>query len=765
VRRLVCLASTVALLALATAASANHNVIERASTGPAESGGTAFGVLFQQWGAVSADGSHVAFTTNRRLVSADTDDDYDLYVRANGVTELVGPGQFKAMSRDGSRIFFLTSEALVPEDTDGGGDFYEYSGGTVRLVSTGPNDLNAGNSFGSLETRELHITPDGLHAFFMTDEQLVAADTDNRYDIYERSGNTTRLVTPGTASDALLPGFHTLPGLERRNFSDDGSHVYFSTIDSLVPSDVDNCSTGCLDVYEVTNGVYRLVSVGPTGLHGTYSFDGFHGTTPDGSRALFTSARRLTPDDTDDLPDIYENRNGVATLISTGPLDSQTDAASFAGASEDGTHVFFRTPGALTADDTDTSSCQIHPDYCWDIYERSGDATSLVSTGPTDPQSGPSPSYLAGLSLDGTRAFFMSSLRLTSDDTDPYTDLYERSNGTTTRLTPPVGSQYAGVGSSQVRVSASGDRVFFTSGGRLTAEDVDSGCFYSDEGGPPQAVPCIDIYERHAGTYTLISDGPVGGSGGFHAELGDVSDDGHVVAFTTNEQLTADDTNSATDVYAARVGYPRPTYEVPQGAGQLSASFVPTFRPCGTGANPADGQHAPPLSVRSCLPPITGSVVAHLGSSASGSATFTVQPGDGDPGNGDQSDVGIAVALSDIRATGGGDYNPNASGPDLTEITRLRITDMANGASQTGAGTTSDYDFRVPVDCSSTPDPSVGASCNATTSADTVIPGMAQEGKAALLAAFRIRLDDSGANGVRGDSDDRIFATQGIYVP
>ena len=34
-----------------------------------------------------------------------------------------------------------------------------------------------------------------------------------------------------------------------------------------------------------------------------------------------------------------------------------------------------------------------------------------------------------------------------------------------------------------------------------------------------------------------------------------------------------------------------------------------------------------------------------------------------------------------------------------------------------------------------------------------------------VLQTFRVRVDDAGANGNPGDSDDRNFAMQGIYVP
>jgi hypothetical protein len=48
---------------------------------------------------------------------------------------------------------------------------------------------------------------------------------------------------------------------------------------------------------------------------------------------------------------------------------------------------------------------------------------------------------------------------------------------------------------------------------------------------------------------------------------------------------------------------------------------------------------------------------------------------------------------------------------------------------------------------------------------NAIAAGAITEGKDAVIQFFRVRLDDAGANGTRGDSDDRIFATQGVYVP
>jgi hypothetical protein len=163
------------------------------------------------------------------------------------------------------------------------------------------------------------------------------------------------------------------------------------------------------------------------------------------------------------------------------------------------------------------------------------------------------------------------------------------------------------------------------------------------------------------------------------------------------------------------------------------------------------------------LPPTPGSSVARVGASSTGTASFTVVPGDSDPTNGDQADVTLSTSLSDVKTPAGADYMPNPSGPDLTEITRLRLTDRGNygGAS----GTATEYDFRVPLECVATGNPSLGSTCSTSTSVDSLLPGFVTERRQAVVQAFRVRLDDAGANGTTGDSDDRIFATQGVYIP
>jgi hypothetical protein len=216
---------------------------------------------------------------------------------------------------------------------------------------------------------------------------------------------------------------------------------------------------------------------------------------------------------------------------------------------------------------------------------------------------------------------------------------------------------------------------------------------------------------------------------------------------------------------------PRAPYEHPASASPISASLVPAFRQCGTGANPADGGHSPPLSTASCLPPTPTSGVAAVGTQSVGSATITAVP-DNPTTAPDEADFSFQELQTDVRAgsPSGPDYNPNV-GPDMTSVFRLRITDLQNcgpapcTGPYTDAGTTTDLDFPIPVGCTTTANPSVGASCGANTTANAIVAGSVRGSRRSVLQVFRVRVNDAGVNGVQGDGDDVLFAQQGIFIP
>ena len=76
-----------------------------------------------------------------------------------------------------------------------------------------------------------------------------------------------------------------------------------------------------------------------------------------------------------------------------------------------------------------------------------------------------------------------------------------------------------------------------------------------------------------------------------------------------------------------------------------------------------------------------------------------------------------------------------------------------------------DLPFPIPLDCLPTPDPSQGSTCGVNTTANALIAGVVKNGKAAVWQLGQIELRDSGPDGVRGNSDDELFATQGVFLP
>jgi hypothetical protein len=195
--------------------------------------------------AQTADGGSVFFGAGQRLASTDTNSTYDMYLRTGSSLEHVAQGGEGWMSPDGARLVFHTGAALVPGDTDAKADLYARTGsGGFELLTPGTPADNLGFAGGS---RDL------TRVFFQTQEGVVAADTDNRRDVYESVGGTVRLVTTGPADDHanVSDSEHT-----RVWPSDDGSRVVFVSKKALVAADADTAE----DTYVWEDGVTTLVS-------------------------------------------------------------------------------------------------------------------------------------------------------------------------------------------------------------------------------------------------------------------------------------------------------------------------------------------------------------------------------------------------------------------------------------------------------------------------------------------------------------------------
>ncbi|HEY8083221.1 MAG TPA: hypothetical protein VIE64_06655 [Solirubrobacterales bacterium] len=385
-------------------------------------------------GGLTADGEELFFVTDEKLSAADEDGSPDIYVRdlGAGTTALVSEGSagcqeegcgneafgvsFNAVSADGSAAVFSSNESLSEEDEDELQDLYvrDLEGGATQLVST------PGSCPGSVDCKAVYggIAADGSHVFFESSEQISEEDEDESQDVYDwTSGGGAALASIGPE------GGNGAPNATFARSSADGGAVFFETSEQLTATDEDSSQ----DVYQRSVGVTTLVSTGPEGGNGAFNAS-LRWVSPDGSSAaaFFSTAEQLTSADKDSSVDVYQRSVGVTTLVSTGPEGGNGPPdALFAGASHDGSRVFFITLEKLVGEDTDSSS---------DIYQRYEGATTLISTGPEGgngafgsglPENG------KGVSKEGGRVFFTTDERLTEGDPDAETDIYERSASTT----------------------------------------------------------------------------------------------------------------------------------------------------------------------------------------------------------------------------------------------------------------------------------------------------------------------------------------------
>ena len=390
---------------------------------------------------------------------------------------------------------------------------------------------------------------DGKVVFFEASEPVVPGDTDTKRDVYQRSYDAhsgiesyvTREVSLGPAggNDAYNALFEKA--------SADGNLVFFSTEESLVEADTDHRS----DVYmrNMVTGTTTLVSVGEPACApacGNGPVDaGFAGASADGSKVFFVSEERLTAADTDSMVDVYvRDLAGETTkLVSAGGSSCAPACGNGAfpvalrGVSPDGTHAYFTTAESLSGADKDSEV---------DIYARdlSGETTTLVSRGgegcaPTCGNSGAVPVF-QGSSASGSRVFFSTDEPMVGVDKDTATDIYARDLPGGPTILISGGSSSAETASFSSN-TADGTHVVFTTAEPLVLADDDN---------------ANDVYEWSGGTLELVTSAECVSACG--ATFDAVSADASTVLFSTAEQLSSADTDSSVDIYSQQTGGGKP---------------------------------------------------------------------------------------------------------------------------------------------------------------------------------------------------------------
>ena len=392
------------------------------------------------------------------------------------------------------------------------------------------------NGNGAFDAGFAGASADGTRVFFATDEPLVAADTDSRHDVYERSGATTTRISAGQINGN--------GAFERRRSRAPRPTARGSS--SRPPSRWSPATpTAATDVYERSGGTTTRVSAGP--INGNGAFERRRSRAPRPTARGSSSAPPSRSSPATPTPARTSTSAPAARRRSSRPVRSTATAPStptFRGASADGTRVFFSTGEPLVAADTDTRI---------DVYERSGGTTTRVSTGQVN-GNGAFDASFAGASTDGARVFFATVEPLVGADTDTRQDVYERSGGTTTLISAGQINGNGAFDATFTGASADGSRIFFRTNEPLVAADTDA---------------AFDVYERADGTTRLISAGQVNGNGAFDAFFAGASTDGARVFFESDEPLASADTDVATDVYERALGA---TSLISPGAGPADVS-------------------------------------------------------------------------------------------------------------------------------------------------------------------------------------------------
>ncbi|HEY1687562.1 MAG TPA: hypothetical protein VGF95_01735 [Solirubrobacteraceae bacterium] len=274
-----------------------------------------------QW--MSRDGNTILFTTADRLTDSDPGGaPLGLYMYKDGPSPTsesnltfiarVKPFQLPktsvdAVSEDGSRIYFYTE--ATPEFPEAG--MYLWDNGTIHFVA--PMQENPAYR----QSEPARASQDGRVLAFTAEEQLTSAPVGRGVKemyVYDEEGESLRCVScrPDgmltTSSVEVEPkattaGAHLYSLGNERFVSADGSRVFFTTPESLVPGDVN----GRPDAYEydVQSGQLSLLSPG-TDEQGAW----FVAANENGDDAFIVTADELVGFDTDTLVDLYDVRVG-----------------------------------------------------------------------------------------------------------------------------------------------------------------------------------------------------------------------------------------------------------------------------------------------------------------------------------------------------------------------------------------------------------------------------------------------------------------------
>jgi hypothetical protein len=241
------------------------------------------------------------------------------------------------VSEDGSYVYFVAQGKLAGNAVAGVDNLYvSHEGGAPVFIATLAADDDVDWTLSRSDTSSLSEA--GTRLAFVSDQSLTGYDNEqaepgecleygkgsgrcNEVYLFDASdGNLTcascdQSGARPTGPSSLGEEYDSDPEHRRRNFSEDGSRLFFQSTDALVP----HASDGRRNVYEYEDGhVYAISDV--AGAYESFFLD----ASASGNDVFFGTADQLLPQDQDKSIDVYDARvgGGFPVVVSPPPCDN-----------------------------------------------------------------------------------------------------------------------------------------------------------------------------------------------------------------------------------------------------------------------------------------------------------------------------------------------------------------------------------------------------------------------------------------------------------
>jgi hypothetical protein len=267
------------------------------------------------------DGKNVFFTTESKLLEADTNSGPDLY-RWTDSPDPASEDNLTLISHGGN----LGGAVVIGISDDGQRVYYQTGGGSTIVWRNGTNQpissvaLSVGDVDPTVTPGNARVTPDGKFLAFRSNgtiddgtHGITGEVINNHFEMYLYSLADESLIcvscpaVPATSDVTVLPA--VTEGLTvgnngfRPRFLSDSGRIFFSTADALVAQD----TNGVPDAYEYdpASDSVSLVSSGKGKDPATFA-----DASTSGDDVFLVTRQRLVPSDQDELVDLYDVRVG-----------------------------------------------------------------------------------------------------------------------------------------------------------------------------------------------------------------------------------------------------------------------------------------------------------------------------------------------------------------------------------------------------------------------------------------------------------------------